>query len=393
MQIWHALMGDVPSALFVIIATLHIAQNRYDPKTLLAGGLLASLAALCKIQSMIGVMVIGACIALAYLAAWRSGHLKLRRLLGNCLLYGAGVLLPLLIFEAVKVLTLGGVHNYLAKATQLKAVTPIAFSVSSMQMVCEKICRLGEYLGIMHLPSMPISLSFLIYLGFVVFVYAKLLWWHVQHTLQRAIMIVTPAEWACETLLSCAIIHLLWWVFLCHWDMPRYTTQGWFYGAAALALGMSGKMERNIRTGTRNILIIAAVVIGLRYDAAAYLLTAAQPNKGLREQQLVLQKLEAIKQNDAGTVMFSCGYTYELEYLLPASANFIECGRLEEAQFAKNHKILVSFTIDDTRQVLQYDATHFRTVFNSNPKKALALCPEDDLFKGHNYSIASCRTP
>jgi hypothetical protein len=389
MHVWHALMGEIPSALFIILSALHIAANRYDPRTTFTGGLCAGLGCLCKLQALIGAGMLGAYLAASLFTGMRANNMPLRRILLNLLIYGIGTGGPLILFELIKIICFGSWDAYLANNAQLHTLLPVMFSFSHLDVNFQKIGVIGEYLGLFDIHK-NMDFLFLARLSVLCMIFVIGIYLGFRFAIQRLSSVATSADWASNALLCCCLAHLLWYVFLCSWNMPRYLTQGMLYGCAALAIALGRKTTFDVYKGTRNALIIAFTALILRYDAVAYLWTATEYNGAFAEQQNALNILESIQRDNPGTVFFSCGYTYELEYLLPKSGNFVPCERLNDPALARHQKILVSFMVGDSKKLLYYAQNGFDEDLRYNLHSARINCPKDNLFNGSNYAIASC---
>ena len=395
MYLWYALMGEIPGALLVLIATLHIAKERYNPKRIFTGGLLAGLGSLCKLQAILGVGSLGIYLALFFFTTRRLSHLKLHSIIINLLLYGAGAFLPMLLFEMVKIVYLGGWDNYLKNADQLKLVLKDSYS-SVIVPNFYKIYELGNIVGInTYTNSFPFLKAYLataLFIVLIIILFWKILQLCISRLQKNTTMTASPARWSSDALLFCCMIHLFWWVFISSAFMPRYAMQGILYGCACLSLVLNSSIITNPYKERRNTLIAAAIIICLRYDAVMYLSTAMEYDNIFIEQKEVLHVLDSIQHTAPDTIIFTCGHADGLEYLMPKSANFVQCERILEPAFAFNNKVLLSFTFEDSGRLIYFQKNSIVWHFRYNSYNALSLCPINDLFAGKNYFLASCGT-
>jgi hypothetical protein len=105
---WHAFLGEVTAAAFLILAHWILAMETLSPKWLFLGGLCVGLATQAKNLALLGG--IGVLIALA--VRLRSRH-RLPEVLAYPAILFAGCILPTLLFESWKIIDLG-IHGYLA---------------------------------------------------------------------------------------------------------------------------------------------------------------------------------------------------------------------------------------------------------------------------------------
>jgi hypothetical protein len=326
-------------------------------------------------------------------ATRRISHQSLPQLAKNLVAYGIGAFLPILLFEAAKVISLGGWHNYLGNALEMKgAISDINKSALHPDAIFMKISKLGEFLGIIHVSAKEATLFALLTL-LTLIVLATLLYKGVRYLLRRLPTPLSPIEWASDVLLWGCVAHLMWWIFLCSSVRSRYAVEALLYGSASLALAISQMTIRDRLSGAKNLLIAAASILCLRCDALAYLESAFHYDPAFDDQRQALQALQTVKQNAPDTLIFSCGYIFEMEYLLPGVANVTECDRINDPVFSKKPKVLLSFTYNNKYDLLSFGGGFASVVWRHNPSDVLALCPASDIYSGDHYFIASCRKP
>ena len=105
---WHACLGEVTAAAFLILAHWILAMERLSPKWLFLGGLCVGLAIQAKNLALLGG--IGVLIALAVRL---KGRQRSPEVLAYPAILVAGCILPTLLFESWKVIDLG-IQGYLA---------------------------------------------------------------------------------------------------------------------------------------------------------------------------------------------------------------------------------------------------------------------------------------
>ena len=391
MMLWYKLLGEVPGALLVIIASLHIGARRQNPQAIFAGGIIAGLAALCKLQSLIGGGVLGAYLAASYFMVPDKTQTSQRQGLKNLFFYGLGVLIPLILFEAVKLESLG-MQSYLAMMGKM-IFTVQGLHRYSLPGVVAKLRILGQYLGIgsnsgpHYIRRRYVVLALTAVLAAIFYYFLRF---------KRRLMFLSPLDWAAGALASCAAVHLLWWILIGTTEIPRHSTQGIIYGCAALALWISCITSQNLYRGNIISCVLCLVLLYARSDAAAYFWAEAPHKENLAEDQQVRQVLSAIQNQEPGILIFSCGNALEMEYLLPKAANFTSCDNIFDPTFAHRKRMFLFFNAED--RVSHPEAGKNVTVATAPvgiflrhiPEDVRKLCPNNDIYAGKHYFIASC---
>ncbi len=397
MLLWHALLGEIPSALFVITGILYSARHRGNPQGLAIGGLLLSLGGLCKLQAFIAVPVVGLCLAISYCRPPHS--VKSGRAIQNIIAYGIGVVSLPILFEIAKIIGIGGVDAYLRMMAELARVTQDLNFTPRPDIILGKFYVLAEYMGITHVPPDAGGLGHLLsrlILAFVMWLCIKSIIFCKHYCADHLTFRTSSAEWAIGVLLCCCIAHFAWWLFVFSLTMSRYTTQGIFYGCAALALWMSQCAIHNPAKGNIAFLVVILFLCCVRYDAVAYFWTAINHNDALQEEQQALHVLKTAQERNPNLVIFSCGNAMEMEYLMPETGNFLNCDLMSQAFLATHEAVLLSsYTITPGRMPNMIPASGgppflLPSVWRDNPDNVRKLCPRNDRYAGEHYFIASC---
>ncbi len=388
-HLWHTLMADIPCALLIIMAAIYLSLYRVKPGQLLTGGLIAGIALACKFQAFIGAGMLGVYVILD------TGFTPRQRA-KNLLLYVVGTVTPLACFQILKIILLGGVAAYLANTHQFTTAAHELIALASPAAIIKKIATLAEFLGLLHMTLSPESSP----------AAAKIFWFFLFAATVFCVAIaydcarffirdkthpLHPADWAGKALILCSAAHIGWWIFFCTTIFPRYAIEGLLYGCAALVLLAHSPVGEPDSMFVRRTVLLALAVLCLRFDTVVYAVSDQGDSRALKEQLEVLRTLRGIQHEAPDTVIFSCGFAFEMEYLMPGSRNFVPCERIREKDFALKNKILLTYSIDNSGKVLHSKKDSkwfFEETYNS--PDAVALCPHNDLYAKDHYFLASC---
>lgn len=399
MLLWHALLGEIPSALLVIIGVLFISTHRNNRSGLLLGGIFLGLAGCCKLTALIAGVTVGAHLIAEYIMV--RNRKEPTPEIATLLAYAGGVALPFLLFEAVKILILRNEHAYASTLTDLGHATYAFNHLPTIGVILGKFYVLGEYIGIAHMAPDAVGIKHILVQGTVVLV----TWGFIKSSgfISRYITTnlrneQTNLQWAISALLCCCLAHMIWWLFICSLTMPRYAFQGILYGCAALALYMGELSLRNVSKGSVLTMLVIGAVLCARYDAVAYFWTGMRDTGLFADEQQALYTLETMQKKTPDLQIFSCGDAFEMEYLLPTAGNFLPCDSLSAATIATHPSVLLSAYTANAYGMVNINAQSKTvgfiqaSVWRNNPDSVRALCPRDNLYYGKNYFLAACHT-
>ncbi len=191
---WYALLGELPAAGLLVLAIAIWATGRRSTSSAAAVGCLLGLACLAK---LLAALWVGAFVLVAVAFEWRDRSGAARDRLKPLLASAAGFVLPILGFEAAKVLSLG-VSGYLSASRELISTIGrlgIARGPGSglLQRAAERLHFFSEQFGV--------SLIALMFLGAVAT-------WLVLRRERRVAGFLAAALFAGLT------IHVAWWLFV-----------------------------------------------------------------------------------------------------------------------------------------------------------------------------------
>lgn len=391
--IWYSLMGDIPSGLFIILAVLYIAEDRMNYRTLFMGGGIAAMGVLCKLQALIGAGVIGICIISSHVDYANSRLLYFKTAIERGVYYGSGLLLPLIAFEIYKMTMLGSFQSYIETIKLLLHMT----KASSLQgdsrgaVIYFKIFSLGSHFvcfgeGLTVL-SLITGIAIFMGGGVALFNYPK------KQIINVFSKLDNPLEWAIRALLWSGIIHILWWIFICIFAMPRYATQGILYFSIVISLSLVVLYQKDAFRGSLFSVIIVIFLLVMRWDVSAGVIESLKKDGDLKDQNQVLRILTDEKEKSPQTVIFSCGVAFEMEYLLKTTLNIVYCKKMFEPEYKDKPKILLSHTLFKDKGLLYFPENSITAKNVENEEDVRRLCPVDDMYASPIYYVARCHEP
>jgi hypothetical protein len=390
MLIWHVLQGEVPSALLVILTALVIARHRDNASVIFAAGLIGGLATLCKLLALIGSGTIGLYLAITYLTEKGEARIPPRRAVWHLCLYGAGILLPNLLFELVKLASLGMHEYWITLRGLLGWIRDWNGPKRGNIWFFGKLYILGQFLGVFPQTLEAPGHARLFMLAVVITAMAAT----IHHGFQRfkgRLMTVSPLYWAGMALLCAASLQVLWYLFISSATMQRYLSQAVLYGCAGGALLICRISEKNPARGNAIFIGLALLLLCARSDAVSYFWTGAHGDIILTEERDVQRRLIALRHEEPDTLIFSCGNSLEMEYLLPESGNFHLCDAMGNPEFSGHKRVLLTYTwIDNSGKPLYALPWSGAILGRFVPDEIKTLCPHNDIYDGTHYSIASC---
>ena len=369
MMLWHSLLPDITSTLFVVLATLWVSDKHYNKLHLLYCGVLAGVGGMCKLQAFIGGGSLGIYLAISYLNSDNSVYVKIRTIATNCLYYFTGLFIPFILFELYKIKTIG-----------------FSLYVENLERWLFYFSKLNDPNGnqskIIANSHNYLFLFIVLVVHFCAVVYFYL-------TIKRNNKYTIKEDWTANALLFCAMIGLFWFVVICSIPVERYTVYVTVYLCAAVAL-FSYKLLNDYKAYLVFPFILVIGIIMRVYGVENW--DNFLSKKSIYEQVEVLNKIKNIKTVNPDTAIFSCGNSFEMEYLLPKSGNFIPCERIYEQKFKNFPKILLTtMDLGRTSSVDVKPSTCCLITMREVPQEVKERCPKPDIFNGNKYSVYSCK--
>ncbi len=359
--IWYLLLGEIPSALLIILGTLFLSSARLDKKSVIVGSTILGLAILCKTLAALAALTVFLIVAVRIFFTKelkKSNKFQLISLLGCCFIA------PFFTFEIIKIISLGWQHYRELQLENSGFYQSIAF------VGYEKAFPWGKIDDVVNLFGGYFFLLIFLALYLVRISYKER----------------SGSYLAGITLITCFFLHLIWWVYCSVFVNDRYLISALFYCFAGIALLTANLTFKNKIGFTLVWLAILLLFFG-RFESISYLVKDgfAKNNKLLEQVQVASAATELKNQ---GTTIISCGLNSELEYLLPNSANFKNCFEWLKENSGQSAALVNYFVVP--QQVLFYNPFEHFTKIQDLPDAIKSRCKEE-YFVTENFSILWCK--
>lgn len=355
LALWYLLMGEVPSALCVILAAFLLLLPQQDMKKIILGGVLLGFAAISKSNSIIAAIVIITVVSHRVLLDKKMTNLVKAK---SIIILSICFIAPSCLFELVRMVVLGWtqyldlqMHN--AKHYEQNGLVRNDY-------ISGHILSLVGFFGTSSVLFIPTTI-YAIYLVYK------------ERPLPPYFSIGT-------TLIVCFFSYLTWWVNFAILEAYRHLSLAFFCYFVGFSLLVCG-----LRYKTKAQFIIIALFIfylincGLQRSSFEFLAP-------LLDEQLIV--VDAIKDlQGQGYEMISCGNNFELEYLLPKSANFRHCDEILTSSF-DHPVILVNQWYPDGILSIQHDQYYGR--FKPIPQSILSKC-NNEYLRTENFALMRCK--
>ncbi len=376
--VWHLLMGEIPAALSLIIAVLLIFSPKNSRLRIFFGGSFLGLSLLAKSLSAIAVGVILICYFAKIVC---QNQCSRKEQISKILLVGFAAILPPLIFEISKIITLGWPQYISLKQDTLKFYSSNALAFSEEQSgrlnipssVGNRIAFLKRYIDPCETIFLPISF----YILFAAFRTKK------------------PESINCLragfTLFLGFFVHLYWWIYFSS-GCDRYLVIAFIcycFGIIFLVSAIDYSKQLRIQTGL--IILFIALLVVSRQEEVTYLFSKGFVGADEKKQEQFAM-VDAIKDlQEQGVRIISCGNNAELEYLLPKSRNFRKCEEVLKNS-VEEKTVLVNYFLNSEVEYLRVIRIESDQHYGSTeiiPKKFLAKCSKQYL-QGKDFSLNWC---
>ena len=295
LYLWVRLMGEIPSALLVILAALIFSFIDLDKSRLANGGIMLGLALMIKTISAISALVILIMVS----ARIFFGKKPIIWIVIPAFCFVA----PCFLFESIKIMVLGWKTYSELQQQNLNFYHTNAF--------CEKpflysLPGLVEHFGFAAIVILP-STIYVIYSS-------------IKKNLN------SPHFLAGIALLLASFLQVSWWIIYAIPEAFRHLSMGvccYFAGIFLLICKLEYKAQFQI-------FFVSVFMISLLVSWPEEVMIIFSDNSNLREQKMVTEEIKILQKQDVEII--SCGNNFELEYLLPESRNFKEC-----TDFFKNY--------------------------------------------------------
>lgn len=372
--IWHLLMGEIPAGLCVILGASLLFFPQASIRRMLCGALFLGFAILTKTITTMAVAVILAAFALKVLR-----EKDLTRLRQIQLIFGIGfcVVAPSIIFELIKIISMGWGHYWEMKANVMDAYKHNALIVTSRKSnglvaasnVPYQLQLLLSLFGLAGVLLVPVT-SYIIYLSY-------------QENRKSPCLLIGTV------LMCCFVVHTIWWVrFGLAGAGRHYITALIYYscGLSFLLASLNYKKLSQLTLGT--IIIFVFLLLGVRQGSAEYLFYHGfkGSDESLKEQLMVIEELKKLEQENVTLV--ACGNNFELEYLLPKIANFKNCQEILEKKF--DRPVILVNHLYSKNMILAIKFEQYYGKFEPVTQSILSRCNREYL-KTDNFSLLWCK--
>ena len=301
--LWYGYMGDIPSALWVVLAILVAAGDTQSSTRRVVAGVCFAMAALTKQLTMLASACAAATICLH---VFRTTSTKDAVRCAVQIALGAALPLTIWHFYIAASLGLSGYGEWLQ--SEYGAMSAIAFVVGQhtenavvvQQHPLAKVAMVWRYSGLLA----------------AVILYPLAAW--VLASVRRPAS--SGLEIAGVGLVLGGILQISWWVLLSI-PMTRYLTPAMIYLTAGLVFALSAKRTRSPQLLLTLCLLL---VCGRLPLSAAFVREAGQRHPARDELLHAADVLENLRRQ--GYTLLSCGVSFELEYVMPETRNFHTCG-------------------------------------------------------------------
>ena len=306
-------LGEVPAALFVCAGALGIFASNGNKYYLGLGGTLLGMAVTTKLVVAPSVAVIVFVYAIFELT--RSGSV-LDRIL-NVLLVFFMVLLPSLLFELYKLLSLGTSHYILLKRDEYNlfywrgsGVNEMRSATDIFDLTLRNFHKNIATLETDQAAGVLVYVFFLVLFGIVVgFV------WKLFSTRDFNVL-----DYLACALLLAASIHLIWWLFFSGFGWYRHVSSAIMVYSLAFSVSTFALLKRR----SFAIFLIPILVLLPQYCQSIKRISVS-PSAELASLQETSEYLSRLRANHY--TLLGCGWwaNRRLEYLMPQPLNFKQC--------------------------------------------------------------------
>lgn len=371
--LWHLLMGEIPAALFLVLAGFLLFAKKISSRKIIFGALCLGLSLLSKMLAIIAVSVIVAILATEFL--WQKNF----RAVFLLIFFTA---LPLLLFELVKIFVIGweGYIDFCSKSFGFYKHNALAVATNHDPNDVNIQIDIGRRLTFLH-KFFASSYFFLLPATFLILYCAfKANGWRNSLIKAGAVLILCFFSW------------ILWWIFFSKGHERHLVIALICYSVALMLLLSSLDYQALSHSQIALIFAFVFLLLDARSKELHYLFVDAfvQNNQKLQQQIVLAKELERLDKQ--GVTMISCGNNSELEYLLPASKNFRKCEEVLTRHFDKKVLLVNSFIDPLTMpsMVISIAANQYYGGARKIPEAILARCSEQYL-RLKNYSLNWCQ--
>lgn len=356
LALWYLLMGEVPAALCVILASFLLLLPKQNIKKLAIGGLFLGFAAISKANSMIAAIVILAVVANKILFENKLSNLQKVKFVSIPILC---FIAPSGLFELIKIVSLG--WNQYCELQMQNAQHYEHNGLVQNEYVSGHIFSLVNFFSTSGVLLVPTTF-YMIYLAYK----------------ERP----TSSYFAIgATLITCFVVYLVWWVNFAIINSYRHLFLAFFCYFVGLSLLLCGiKYKTKLQFALVAIFILYLLDCGLKKNAFEFL----RPK--LEEQLKVTSAIKELQEQ--GYEMISCGNNFELEYLLPKNGNFRPCTEIIDNSF--DHPAILVNQIYEENLILSIQHNQFYGKFKPLPEPILSRCNREYL-KTENFSLLWCK--
>lgn len=349
-SLWYLMLGEIPASLFIILGSLLLSR-----KKILLGSLILGLAVMCKTISGIACAVILLVNAAIIFRDDRENYKKNFKLI---FLSGLTFIAPFLLFELVKIISLG--WDYYREIQLQNTVFYKAISLATDTRPAEKIYHLFYIFGYSSILTLAL-------IGYLI-TSSKTNRNHPYYQLG-------------VTLIACFILHSLWWIFCSIFINYRYFSPALFYCIFGIFFLASCSDIR-----AKKFITLISLIILFRHESLDHMISNSfVKNDKLDEQLLVAQHITELQKKNISII--SCGLNFELEYILPQKENFINCKNLPKT--LPDHQFMLVNDFIYPNKILMKNGNGF-TKITHPPVHILSRCSEEYIAT-NTFSLSWCK--
>jgi hypothetical protein len=368
LALWHLLMGEVPAVLFIILGAFFLFSPQINNRKIALGGLMLGLALLTKTLAAIAVAVV-ILMFMKRIFFERKFQITKAKILQIALVVTLFIL-PFFLFELVKILSLGW-SDYLV--TQMHSAGLYKYNFRNFQLQRFFILLLKSLFSIFQV-------STILVIGLVIYVATSSA--KISRDKERKNYFCHALGMA---LIAGSCLHLFWWCGFFFNPMDRYLVIGLFCFLSGFTVLITN-IEKKAWQFKAVIIFVISLMMIERDNVKEYLMfDGFQKNPRMAEQLMIRDIVSDLKKN--GVQLIACSNNFELEYLLPETANFQNCTESPQ-NFSKDKVMLVTYYLPNKRIV---SVRHDQTYADIQPLTEFAkkLCPKVFL-ETANYSLRWC---
>lgn len=371
--LWYLMMGEIPSALLVVVAVITLFAKEGSLRRMLVGGLALGCAVLIKTITAIAVII---CVPVVLAALMITIYPRTQKIRLALALIGA-VITPFILFEAIKIITMGWPDYLLMQAQTGAFYKHLAMARSSDGITHNLLIQLASLMSFIGVFTTLLVFPLVCYIAF----FAYNIFWK-ERALAKNYNAVLLAGF---TFTACFVAQLTWWFFFSQPGFPRYLVTALVYFSAGIACMLASADQVAIK---KQLILLFCLSVTLESlgNIKVLLIDGFPHNHQLEEQLKTVAALQELKKNNV--ILFSCNLESRMEYLMEGNSNFMDCAKLPSYQFDRPAALYMYFFAPNKTYHLSLTAHDYFTL-EPYPPEVLALCKKT-IFTAGRAEIRMC---